>query len=210
MLGITETIAFEGPVCAGKTTLIKNLVCFGYQMVPEYVDFAQENNLKLPKFPPKNVTEAKSAFEFYLDLESRRQYGVKPGKWLLDRSKYTLLAFEAGARQLTQIDIFDWARNQVKEHQSEIIDPCTILYIDIDSRESRRRATLSHMGTPDFLFSTQFTNGFKEAFMLFSSLNPNRFTFIDGSRPYLEVLAEVSRRIRFNAGISPIPASIFR
>lgn len=208
MIGKNEVIALEGPVCAGKTTLINGLVPLGYQKIPEYVDFALNNNLKLPKFPPQNETEAKASFEFYLDLEKRRQGRVEKGKWLLDRSKYTLLAFEAGARNLTQIDIFPWACNLVDQRKDEITEPDHTLYVDVAPEESKRRANLACMETPVFFFSPQFTTGFREAFILFQSQNPNRFTFIDGVRPYQEVLADISEIIRSNAGSVPTPASI--
>lgn len=207
MLGKTETIALEGPVCAGKTTLIKGLLLKDCQIIPEYVDYAHNNNLKLPNFPPKNETEAKSAFEFYLELEKKRQCEIKKGIWLLDRSQYTLLAFEAGARHVTQIDIFQWACKLVEQQKSEVISPNYILYIDVSPEESKRRANLAHMSTPNFLFSPQLNSGFKDAFIFFSTQNPNRFTFIDGCRPYTEVLNDVSQRICSKAGNIPVLTS---
>lgn len=210
MIGKIETLALEGPVCAGKTTLINDLLPCGFQKVPEYVDFALDNNLKLPKFPPKSETEAKATFEFYLELEKKRQSGLRKGKWLLDRSKYTLLAFEAGARNLTQIDIFSWACDLVEQRSYEIIDPDHTLYIDVIPQESRRRATLAHMGTPDFLFSEKFTTGFKNAFIFFENITPGRITFVDGCRPYEVVLSDILRRILLSAGTIPTPPVIRR
>lgn len=208
MMGKSEIIALEGPVCAGKTSFINDITRFGYQKIPEYVDYAQNNNFKLPKFPPQNETEAKASFEFYLELEILRQQGVSSGNWLLDRSKYTLLAFEAGSSSLTQIDIFAWACRLTEERKDEVLEPDRVYYIDVPPQESRRRAIQANMKTPDFLFSLEFTSGFKQAFEQFKNQEPNRFIFIDGVRPYQEVLADISAMIRSNAGSVPTPASI--
>ena len=202
MLERNETIALEGPVCAGKTTLITSLLPLGFTKISEYVDFALENSYKLPKFPPQNKTQAKSNFEFYLDIEKKRQQGIKPGSWLLDRSKYSLLAFEAGARNITQIDIFEWSCNLIRQHKLEVIEPNHVFYIDVPPKESKIRADLVNMNVPDFFFSKEFTQGFKEAFALFKNNNLSRFTFIDGSQPYCDVLSEISQRICSKAGIN--------
>jgi thymidylate kinase len=121
-----------------------------------------------------------------------------------------LLAFEAGARLITQIDIFEWACNLVEQRKSEIVEPSRVIYIDVPPVESKIRATLAKMDTPDFLFSPEFTGGFKNAFKTFEAKNPDRFTFIDGCRPYSEVLLDISERICSKAGVNPNPASILK
>lgn len=185
-------VAIEGPVCAGKTTLIHSLQPLGFTQIPEYVDFAFDNSFRLPKFPPLSEEEARTSFHFYLELETKRKPRIPlKGVVLLDRSVFTLLAFEAGARKLTNIDIFDWAIDQISLRQNELMIPDQVLYIDVPVEESRRRAAAAGMGTPDFLFSPEFSSGFKDAFKEFSSKHPGRFTFVNGCQSQEELIKEV-------------------
>ena len=118
-----KVVAIEGLVCAGKTTLLKEL---GQDpnigIVPEYYDCLRPKE-KVPSFPPPNKAGALRTARFLFELEKRRQ---KIARNLLENDKLIILdrcfmscfAFEFAARKITGIDeIIIGTATTVRIHQ---------------------------------------------------------------------------------------------
>ena len=175
--------AIEGPVCAGKSTLIKGCQRDGIKTVPEYREYVIAASRSFPNFPPKNEKEAKKNFHFLLGIEALRQQEHEASKspiTALDRSIFTLISFEAGAARLTGINIFDWALDEVTKNRAGVIFPDHVFYIDIPMDIACGRAKLAGMGTSAFLFSRDFNMGMREAFNKFEMMWPGLITYLDG------------------------------
>lgn len=106
------TIAIEGSVCAGKSTLLGKIGAqSNASIVSEYMIYRPAPGLTLHKFPPQNEQEARENFSYFLEVEKlrKRDYGLSLARLkYLDRSIFTLLAFELGLRAVYGINIFDW------------------------------------------------------------------------------------------------------
>lgn len=177
--------AIEGPVCAGKSTLIERCKRDGIKTIPEYGEYVIAASKSFPNFPPKDEEEAKKNFQFLLDIEALRQQEHEAGKsslTALDRSILTLISFEAGAARLTGINIFDWALDEAIKNRAGVIFPDHVFYIDIPMDIARRRAELAGMGTSPFLFSKDFNDGVRVAFDKFEMRWPGLVTYLDGSK----------------------------
>lgn len=164
------TVALEGPVCAGKSSLLDGLVRLKWNVIEEYREYLVKANKSFPKFPPCSDSEAKRNFEAVLELEEERfaDYKMKKGafkKTALDRSIFTLLAFEKGSSRLSNINIYHWAIDRVVKSidVAGIIWPNKVSYLDIPNEVARARANLKNLGTAAFLFEEEFNQGFRES-----------------------------------------------
>ena len=181
--------AIEGPVCAGKSSLIEHLSNMGIGVILEYSEYVAHANQDFPKFPPKDSNTAKKSFEFFLKLEKRRYRdlaSLSQPQISIDRSIYTLLAFETGARAITGIDIFDWGINRLQAEPGLIV-PDHIYYLDVSSDESKRRAKENNISIPEFLLSNRFNNGFKNFFITLSRIYPQYVTIVSAERPIRDI-----------------------
>lgn len=174
-------VAIEGPVCSGKSTLLKHLKASGVGVVNEYSEYVAKANRDFPKFPPTSYEQAQHGFEFFLDLEKKRIAdftNIDSSKIALDRSIYTLLAFEVGASPITKINIFDWATNRVQK-EDDLILPDHIIYLDVPTDISRNRAEVNNISIPKFLLTNEFNNGFRSFFQSLAISNLNYVTMVD-------------------------------
>lgn len=190
-------VAVEGPVCAGKSTLIKHLKIASVGIIDEYSEYVASANRDFPRFPPSSPKQAQRNFEFFLGLEKRRTLDLaklRQNKIAIDRSIYTLLAFEAGASKITGIDIFDWAVDRL-EAENEIILPDHIIYLDVPMAVSSRRAQENNIQIPIFLLSDEFNEGFRNIFQRLAIAKPEFVTIIDAQQDELSILSLVHRRV---------------
>lgn len=193
--------ALEGPVCAGKTTLLDNLRKQGVQTIREYSEYVDSATRNFPKFPPINDEVARDSFKFFLDLEIARRRDrdllVNSDHLVLDRSIYTLMAFEAGATKFTGIDILSWAIEYLKEKSNRIILPGHILYIDTPAVLSRKRAAEGRIRLAEFLLTDQFNEGFRSFFLALKQIKPGFITFVDGNKDEETLLIEARKTLGF-------------
>lgn len=166
----TRVVAIEGPVCAGKSSLVNSLIGSGLGGILEYSEYVGHANQDFPKFPPRDAEQAKRSFEFFLDLEKQRILDMQlltQSNVVIDRSIFTLLAFEAGASRITGIDIFDWAVERLLQEE-EIILPDHVVYLDVAPQVSIQRAEENDIPIPKFLLSEEFNRGFRDFFIALS------------------------------------------
>ncbi|HCH59338.1 MAG TPA: hypothetical protein DEV73_01835 [Candidatus Zambryskibacteria bacterium] len=181
-----KVIALEGPVCAGKSTLLERLGKLGAQTVDEYSEYVLSATKDFPKFPPRNEEESRASFMFFFDLEIARKMDrdllITPGQVLLDRSIYTLMAFEVGAARITGIDILPWAVEYLRDKGNKIIQPDHIIYLDTTVSVSRERANQGKIRIAPFMLTEEFNEGFRSFFLELKKINPNLVTIMDGTK----------------------------
>jgi len=190
-------IAIEGPVCAGKSTIVERLNQEGLGTILEYSEYVAHANQDFPKFPPTDEKVAKRSFEFFLNLEHKRYQNMSDlmQNWIaIDRSIFTLLAFEIGATKITGINIFDWAIARLKDENNLII-PSHIYYLDVPTATSRDRAERNSIPIPDFLLSNEFNQGFHNFFVWLRQTIPDYVTFIPASEESNEVLSLLHKEL---------------
>ena len=99
VLGAAQTdpsfIAVEGGVCAGKTTVIRELPSNRITVLAEYTELAEYAGP--PVHWPRTVTELTNRLDHFLTLERVRRRGIRnPAPPVVaDRSILSLIAFES-------------------------------------------------------------------------------------------------------------------
>ena len=178
-------IGIEGRVCSGKTTLLESCQRDGLFTIEEYREYVLRASKTFAKFPPVSADQAKKNFLDLLEIEKARlKVRQREPKRLavLDRSIFTLVSFEAGASQLSGINIFGWALEEVLKNRDQVIWPDEVVYLDTSANEAKRRAEIAGMGTSLFLFDERFNDGVRQAFEVFESQELTTVNFIDGER----------------------------
>jgi len=186
-------VAIEGPVCAGKSTLVERLNQEGLGIVLEYSEYVAHANQDFPKFPPADEEAAKRSFDFFLNLERRRSQdmaGLGQHKVAIDRSIFTLLAFEVGAARITGIDISEWAVEKLSS-EGDLIVPDHVFYLDVPVAVSRERAEKNGIPIPAFLLSEEFNQGFRDFFIGLEQAMPDYTTFVSALGDSNEVLSHL-------------------
>lgn len=179
-----QIIALEGPVCAGKTTVLGGLREQEIPVVDEYSEYVASTTRDFPKFPPQDEEAAKDSFRFFFELEARRKQDMEAtgnNRAVLDRSIYTLLAFEVGASRLTGISILPWAVEYLEENKDKIIMPEQVVYMDIPAEISRSRAREGQIRIADFLLTDGFNGGFRDFFMALKEKAPELVCIVDAT-----------------------------
>lgn len=196
-----KTIGLEGPVSAGKTSIVKKLCenSDSFLGIKEYTDFLENKKIPKPSFPPSSTEEAKNNFLFFLQIEYFRKNTIKknPSKnlILLDRSIFSLVAFEKGASYLTGIDIYNWALEKIVNERGKLAWPDRLIFLDIDETERTRRIKNNRLKTPNFIVGEVFNYGFKEAFYDFENMWPGLITFVNAKNTFCSVKNIVNKII---------------
>jgi len=179
------TIAVEGPVCSGKSTLLEKIGNSTPSLiVPEYMVYPPIVDIPFPKLPPKTSKEAKENFLYFLEIEATRKAEHDKSRAeirYLDRSIFTLLAFELGSYYSSGIDIFTWAFRKIV-NAKDVIVPNQIIYLDVSKETALERAKIAGMNMPKFLFSNDFNSAFKSMFVALNAIKPGYVTFIDANQ----------------------------
>lgn len=190
-----RVVALEGPVCAGKTTVIEKLRNPSAAVVGEYSEYVVSATRDFPKFPPADEKAAKDSFRFFFELEVKRKQNMDASGGnivLLDRSIYTLLAFEVGASRLTGINILPWAVEYLEKNRDEIIIPEQVIYMDVPAEVSRRRAEEGGILIAEFLLTNEFNEGFKDFFMELKEKEPEMVVVVRATKDRQSIGKEVS------------------
>jgi len=193
-----RAIAIEGPVCAGKTTVLEKLKNRGISVVEEYSEYVDSATRDFPKFPPKDEEAAKDSFRFFFELETKRKQDMEASgnhQIALDRSIYTLLAFEVGALSITGINILPWATEYLEEHRDEIIIPEQVVYMDVPAEVSRERADEGNIPIAPFLLTKEFNDGFRDFFLALKDKAPDLIDIVDATKEPEEINLEVSNLV---------------
>jgi thymidylate kinase len=188
-------IGIEGPVLAGKTTLIRSLTSLDpkrFHEIQEYVAYA-EGAEKFPYFPPANRKEALLSLGFFTDLEERRHTDrVKNDTKvieLFDRTIFTLAAFEHAARLRSGVDIAQEAIEMLFQHREWW--PNHIILIKLAPVEIMRRQSLTTHKRGALFIDQEFN----ERFIAFLEGIPERFgvktSVVDGNQSKASLLSSV-------------------
>lgn len=185
-------VAIEGLICAGKTSLLRNLkLTVDCLTIPEYGEFI-ENHEQLPMFPPSNRDQAIFASRFFARLEKRRQKELllaKKGKSfaVLDRSILSCLAFDFAARNFTGFDTYS---EVIQIYQNEkFLQPSLYLYLEIPYQMSINRMKQRGTFSGDHFAGEEFNNLLVGFYQYFFDLP--LFFRIDASLNKQEVLRRV-------------------
>lgn len=159
-------ITLEGGVAAGKSTVCSLLQKnHGFIHIPEYMDLALD--------PPASMLSKREPidrFRFFLGIErlrsDRAMLHVTTKKIALDRSFFTLLAFEYAQKKMGKSSISINSLTKLEKEGLQIIIPRMIMFLDVSDQERLRR--VSQRGEPilnDLVsptFNCHLKNFFKE------------------------------------------------
>jgi len=177
-------IALEGPVCAGKSSLLRKVEAKKAAIViPEYSEYLGCVERPTSRFPAATRDEAMANFNQFLEIEKKRKELLDnsgPSIKYLDRSVFTLLAFELGVSCLTGIDIYRWALGHVADNPNVIV-PDHVLYLDVSRIVAMSRAKAANMRTPLFMFSDNFNARARAFFTALNTTIPGYVSFINAN-----------------------------
>lgn len=172
-------VGIEGPCCAGKTTLGRNLthklsqLSVGY--VKDYSDYVGGGKF-LPPAVPSSIAEEKRSLEIFLAIEANRTKDIRSKAIdlqiaLIDRSIYTLLAHCRGLEDVIGLGYFDLAQKTIQ--QSSIpMWPDVILYLDVTHNIIRARNKGKFEESSIYL-NPSFNDGIRSYFLELAGLrNP--------------------------------------
>lgn len=178
--------AIEGPVCSGKSSALDWLSSEQNAIIQEYSEYVSSATNDFPKFPPKSEEQMKQDFIFFLELEEKRVQDAvlipSHKNVLLDRSIFTLLAFQASVARLCDFNILAWAMKYISKKEGGFIMPEHIIYLDVDAETSRKRVEEGSINIAPFLLSDEFNEEFRKFFIELKSLHPSFVTIVDGTK----------------------------
>lgn len=187
-----QVVALEGPVCAGKTTVAAGLGSGGARVVPEYLDVPGAG-IRVG-FDAPAAGDGLRRLRLLLELEHCRAMQLpSAGSVVLDRSVFTLLAYEAGLAALSLPHVLADAVREVVAavDRRAVALPGRVVFLDCSAASCRERAVTAGMRTPPFLFDPRFRDGFRRLFCRLERVVPGTVLFTDADRPVAEVVKQV-------------------
>ena len=182
------TVGIDGPVLAGKSTVIEAMVnrlgqrrisCFA---APCFVEAALTQGFSLPNLIPRDIAEQVSAVRFYLDIDRLRRRVPEAEIVFLDRTSWTLLAHTTAIAKMGLIDAV--AQVEMSLSSSEL-NPTVLIYLDVSHSEQLLRS-VSRQGMPELLLNKAFNDAFRACFR--STQNQHQAYWVDADRKIPEVL----------------------
>lgn len=185
-------VALEGPVCAGKTTVAAGLAAGGASVVPEYLDVP--GAASGVGFDAPAAGDGLRRLRVLLELERRRALQLpSAGSVVLDRSIFTLLAYEVGLAAMSAPHVLGDAVREVVAavDRGAVVLPGRVVFLDCSAASCRERAAAAGMRTPSFLFEPAFRGGFRELFCRLERAVPGTVLFVDAGSRVAEVVRQV-------------------
>jgi thymidylate kinase len=181
------TIGVEGPVCAGKTTLVlgltQHLAGPTVTCVPDYADHVGGGR-HLPPPVPRSIAEEEQALRVFLTIEAERTKPARdPAKqWtvvLIDRSVHTLLAHCYGLTRITGLDHASLA-HRVLAGSDTPLWPDLILYLDVPQQaiDARNKGKFE---AGNIFLDAGFNEGIRAYFLRLASQEPQRVIWLDAT-----------------------------
>jgi thymidylate kinase len=198
---VRSFVALEGPVCAGKTTVAKSLGSVCTRVVPEYLD--------LPGAASRVGVDAPAAgdglrrLRLLLEIERHRVLHLpRMGSIVLDRSVFTLIAYEAGLAAMSGPNVLCAAAEEVADaiERGAVALPDRVVFLDCPAASCVERAAAAGMRTPTFLFDAAFRCGFRQVFFRLERAAPGTVLFVDADRPVGDVVKEVCGIVNGSTG----------
>jgi len=181
------TIGVEGPVCAGKTTLVlgltRHLVGPTATCVPDYADHASGGR-HLPPPVPRSIAEEEQALRVFLTIEAERTKRVRtPAKrWtvvLVDRTVHTLLAHCYALTRMTGLDHASLAERVLAGSDTPLW-PDLILYLDVPQQaiDARNKGKFE---AGNIFLDADFNEGIRAYFLRLAGQEPQRVIWLDAT-----------------------------
>ena len=187
-----QMVALEGPVCAGKTTIAMALATDGALVVPEYFDVpgaADRVGVDAPL-----AGDGLRRLSVLLELERGRLTQLPAaGLVVLDRSVFSLLAYEAGLSAMAAPSVLADALKAVRAAVDDgaVALPERVIFLDCPAPACHERAAAAGMRTPAFHFDPEFRGGFRQLFCRLERVAPGMVPFVDAGRSPVKVVKQV-------------------
>lgn len=189
-------VALEGPCCAGKTTLGRELLRLLDDLSVSYVPCYAEHvggGRFLPPPVPHSLTEDQAALRTLLAVEFDRTAGARAQPHdvvLLDRSVYTLLAHRYALEHLVELALCIPARQFLT--QSDI--PCwpdLVLYLDLPQKAIPNRNN-GKFASGNILIDPRYNAGVRSFFERLAESGGQKVAWLDATLHlvWLRTLAE--------------------
>ena len=202
---LPPVVALEGPVRAGKTTLLRKArdrYSSRIVTIREYGNYSGGSS-EWPAFPPHTVEETIGAARFFMELEERRKAdlemeirGNPPCELVLtDRSWHTCLAFDLAAQPLAALPALEVIREEWESRRK--IVPDLIIYLDICDSQLQERLAPFRASYRPVLYDSAFNERFRGYFLHDLALHSyeGRLIRIDANRTMAEVQDDVFKVI---------------
>ncbi|NRQ37976.1 AAA family ATPase [Nonomuraea sp. NN258] len=187
-------VALEGPCCAGKTTLAKELArhLLGLAVYVEcFADHAGGGHC-LPKPVPESLEEDAQAMGRLLEVEESRMAPSRLGNTpviILDRSVHTFLAHRCAIEQLTGLACLEPARQILIQSRASAW-PNLVIYLDVPQTAVQDRNN-GKFQTGNILVEPAFNNAFRSYFAELRSATEPQVAWLDAMRP-IQVLTHAA------------------
>jgi len=182
-----NTIGVEGPVCAGKTTVVAGLARqfagLSVICVPDYADHVGGGR-HLPSPVPQSIAEEEQALHVFLKIEAERtkqarNVAERPQIVLVDRSVHTLLAHCYVLSRMTGLD-YNSAARRVLGGSDTPLWPDLILYLDVPQQAIDARNT-GKFEVGSIFIDAAFNEGIRAYFLRLAGQELRRVVWLDAT-----------------------------
>jgi predicted ATPase len=184
-----SVLALEGPVCAGKSTILAALQKEGYTGVEEYMDLPGGRQLSGSGPTSGNAALVRGRALLALEVERMTRLASSRSPVVLDRCALSLLAYELGLAATGRPHIA--ASITAALDAQPTIRPSRIVYLDCPADVLRARAQSSGVGTPDLYLDDRFNAGARALFAALDAARHGSVVFVRADRSRAQVLASV-------------------
>lgn len=191
-------VGIEGPVLAGKSSLVHDLVetltQLGVSVVscPCYVETVKRLGREIPPGLPGSAREQQRALRFFLEIDRLRRPPRRSEVVLLDRTTWTLEAHAAALVSTGAIegpvDVDEPIRRAIHE-----LRPDTLVYLDASWEVQLQRAP-SRDGLPPPFLDRQFNAEFRRFFE--ATASEHQALWLDATRPLPATVGSVVHYLR--------------
>lgn len=189
------TVGIEGPVLAGKSTLIREVMdrlnqrgvkCIG---APCFVEYAKSHSMTLPDVTPIDAAAQLAGVRFYLAIDKWRRPPTTQGVIFLDRTCWTLLAHTT---TLAAMGIVDAVREVDMTVEQSGQMPEELVYLDVSHPQQIARA-VARPGLPQLFLERMFNSEFRKFFA--ERRDQHRAHWVNADLPLDAVVASVELHI---------------
>jgi thymidylate kinase len=197
----TLTVGIEGPVLAGKSTVIaevaKRLNQRGVSCdsVACFVEAAIARGIALPDIVPRDASAQLAAVRFYLAIDQSRRPASVRGVTLLDRTCWTLLAHTASLAAMGLVDAVGPVESVVNICG---LQPAELIYLDVSNARQISRAA-ARVDLPALLLEETFNVAFRGYFG--ATQGRHEAYWVDADRSVTDVVDDVEIHILSKLGI---------
>lgn len=191
-------LGIEGPVLAGKSSLVRHLVKdlagTGVEVTasPCYVEKAKALGLSIPPGLSQTPEEQRRAMRFFLDIDRQRREHHLGKVVLLDRTTWTLEAHATALLSIgainSPVDLDETTRRAIHD-----LRPDALVYLDVPWRAQLERSSSREELPPPFL-DENFNAAFRSFFE--ATAAEHRALWLDATRPLQTSSASVVDYLR--------------